>query len=287
VYRELLIGDSGVFGSAYFDKFKNDFSIIGINRSNWSKLIDNSVGEENEIACINRFLKSMKISRVVYAAQHSDYRSTDSNNLRMLYEVNSSNLKKILLASRDLEINVTTFSSGSVYVPKQGPIEESDNLKNPMQVNAYEASKLHGELLANTLIQADRLITLRPFFLFGPSQKSQALIPNLRHRVLNGQEVILQGDHGMELNPIFVDDAVAIVGKLHDMNAQGTFNLAGSRVVSIEELAMCIGRAMNKPPQFTYVSGTPLKLIAGIGKVLSYTGTHGFIELETSISKTI
>ena len=70
----------------------------------------------------------------------------------------------------------------------------------------YPRSKLAAEVLAAGY-GTTRDAVLRPFFDLRPGQEGM-LVATLAARVQAGEEVVVQGDPGLRLNPIHVDDAV-------------------------------------------------------------------------------
>ena len=95
------------------------------------------------------------------------------------------------------------ISSGSVYKPSQSILTE----KSPLgPSNIYGMSRLLSEKIIETKF-ADRALSVRVFFPFGPHQKPPRLIPELISKVNKGETITLNNESGSpEINPIYIDD---------------------------------------------------------------------------------
>lgn len=268
--NEIIIGSDGVFGSAYL-KMRDNSGDIGINKSKFFSLFDENFSEKRNIEAIIELINASKATRVVYAAQHSDYRTNSFENRRDLLNVNSLQLTLFAKASAAMAIPLTYFSSGSVYSPKKTPINENDTLN--LEGNFYVASKIAAELLIKTIDFHEQFLILRPFFMYGKNQKTSTMIPGLFHNIANKIEIKLNNPEGMTINPISSEQASYVVGQLHSKNASGVFNLAGIEVTSIREVSLEIGRLMSIEPRFVDDPGFNKisSLVGDIGKLSEIT----------------
>jgi nucleoside-diphosphate-sugar epimerase len=91
---------------------------------------------------------------------------------------------------------------------------------------------------------------MRLFFCYGPGQSERMLMPRLARSILDGRALELQGEHGLRLNPVFVDDAAAVVAQLVERGTAEVVNVAGPEVVTLEEVAQLLGRGLGTPPVF-------------------------------------
>ena len=55
------------------------------------------------------------------------------------------------------------------------------------------------------------VVILRFFFVYGPGQSNEMLIPRLVKSVREGQPIALDGLDGLRINPVYVEDAVRAV----------------------------------------------------------------------------
>ena len=106
------------------------------------------------------------------------------------------------------------------------------------------------------------MVVVRPFFIYGPGQKRDMLIPRLFDSVASGKPITLQGDSGIRINPIHVNDAASAVAAILDLNESATFNIAGPEVLSIRDICECMGRYLGVEPIFARQPSVPNDLIA-------------------------
>ena len=82
--------------------------------------------------------------------------------------------------------------------------------------------------------------------MYGPKQHKTMLIPRLISKVRNNDS-ILTGYNGIKINPINVDDAKKAVQNTLSLDGSYVFNIGGSEVYSIREIAEVIGDTLEKP----------------------------------------
>ena len=287
IETQLLVGSKGVFGSAYTSMFGSSLRIIEISQQNRAELFGASFDITSMQKTSLEFLKKHEISRVIYCAQHSNYRDLSTINIKNLFEVNGFFLLALLLSSRELGCDVTYFSSGSVYSESNEKFYESSSIKIPSDSNPYFASKIAAEYFANSIVDPSKLLILRPFFIFGLNQKEQTLVPSLIAKVRSGEEITLQGEFGLRFNPIFSRDAAQLVFSLQKRMASGVFNLSGSHVTNIKEIAELIGALLMAHPRFRVISSTSPRIVGDNTKLLELAETYSETSLEQSLTSII
>lgn len=164
-------------------------------------------------------------------------------------------------------------STGSVYTDGSGrPHREDECLAISELSSYYAASKLAGEALATSYRAHFAVLVLRPFVMYGPAQDRTMLIPRLIDSIRSATPVQLAGEHGMKLNPIYVDDAARAVDTVVATPRSGVVNLAGPEVLSLREIADQIGDALGARPLFERV---PRPAVAVIGDTTKMTDMLG------------
>jgi nucleoside-diphosphate-sugar epimerase len=96
----------------------------------------------------------------------------------------------------------------------------------------------------------------RYFFIYGPGQKSSMLIPRLVSKVQRGEEIVVEGSDGVQVSPIYVDDAAQATHVAGLTEFGGVVNIAGDEVLSIAEIAELIGEILSLRPKIVR-SGEP------------------------------
>ena len=171
---------------------------------------------------------------------------------RDMFDVNVASTARLLEWARRSSVRqLILASSGAVVLPGH-------------ERSFYAASKKSAELIAQSYADLFSVLVLRPFFIYGPGQRSTMLVPRLIGMVQSGREVRLTGPDGSRLNPIHVDDAVAAIVSAVTRQVSGTINLAGPQVVTIREMSEAIGRHLGITPRFAAADGEPADLTGDI-----------------------
>lgn len=203
-----------------------------------------------------------RIDAVVYLAQSDRFRDFPGGAADM-FEVNVARPLQLIEQARAAGAKRFVYAStGSIYAPGPAPIAESDATPAP---GFYAASKLSAEQLLWRYAGEIDVILLRFFFIYGRGQKRDMLLPRLVDNVAAGRTVTLQGEDGIRINPIHVDDAaLAVAGALR---AEGSLvaNIAGPETLSIRDLCETAGRALGVAPVFEAAPAGAGDLIADIG----------------------
>lgn len=157
-------------------------------------------------------------------------------------EVNVKGTLNVLIAARDSKVEKVVYaSSSSVYgdtpdLPKKE--EMKTNPKSP-----YAVSKLTGEEYCTVFSEVYGLktVSLRYFNVYGPRQDPYsdyaAVIPRFITMVLKNKPPIIYGDGNQTRDFTFVKDAVKANILAMEKNAEGIFNIASGKRISINELA--------------------------------------------------
>jgi UDP-glucose 4-epimerase len=185
-----------------------------------------------------------ELDAIVHLAQSSRYAELPEGTEDVV-AVNLGSTEALLAHARESGVGRFVFAStGGVYARSAEPIREDAPVA---PLDAYFASKSDAELAVGEAGAWLAAIVLRPFFVYGPGQE-RMLMAGLVDKVLEGEEVAVEGDPGLRTNPIYVGDAVAAVAAALRSEAVGAFNLAGDETVSISELIGMIGEIAGREP---------------------------------------
>jgi len=156
-------------------------------------------------------------------------------------------------------------STGGVYAPSAEPLTEDSALAT--KPGFYPASKRAAELLAHPYAGLMTVGILRFFFIYGAGQGSDMLMPRLVASVRDGRPIQLQGNDGLSLNPVHVDDAAAAVLAATEMEESATVNVAGPSTVTLREIAGLIGAELGVEPRFELDEGSAPSLVADTARM--------------------
>ena len=275
----LITGASGFLGRNLSSRLSDSeqYKLILINRENQYDL--SSKGWTDKIP-------NAQVDIVVHLAQSNRYREFPEG-AEDIFQVNIASTFELLEWSRLHGVERFIFAStGNVYKDSNKKLsEESDCGPNTL----YAASKFSAEKMIESYSDFFEVINTRIFGLYGPRQKNN-LISNIIKSVEEGNEIILDGEKGLSLSPLFIEDAVYVFTKLLNMPLQNkklTINIAGDEVLSLFDIASSISEFTQKKPVFTNTTNTP-KLFCGDNKKLKkLTGLNNLMSFNEGIKQTL
>lgn len=189
-----------------------------------------------------------RIDAIVHLAQSRRYRDFPDG-AGDVFAVNVASTVALLEYARHAGARSFVFtSSGGVYGFSYERFVEEDPV-NPL--NYYFGSKYSAELLIGNYGTLFHTVVLRPFFVYGPGQRGM-LVPNLVERVLADEQITIEGDPGLHINPIHVDDAVRVFEPALGLDRSGLLNIAGDEIVTMTELVELIGSTAGRSPRIAY-----------------------------------
>lgn len=194
------------------------------------------------------------VDAVLHLAQSRHYRAFPER-ADDIFAVNvASTLHLLQYARRAGARRFVLASSGGISGNKQEPIRESDPPNPP---GFYLTSKLQAELLVQSFSDYFATTILRYFFIYGPHQTGR-MVPMFLERLQQGEPIRLEGDEGMRLNPIFVDDAVAATTAALQLHGHHVINVAGPEPTSIRALVETLADLTGRRPHWQAAGMPPL-----------------------------
>jgi UDP-glucose 4-epimerase len=190
-----------------------------------------------------------RIDAVVHLAQSTLYREFPDG-AQDMFAVNVASTFALLEYARTVSARAFVLAStGGVYGHSMAPLKES---APPRPTSFYFRSKLMAESLVAGYAEHVTALTFRFFFIYGPGQQ-RMLVPTLASRVKAGEEIVIEGDPGICVNPIYVDDAARVFEPALTSGASGIFNVAGDEKATISELVGMIADAAGERARVTHV----------------------------------
>lgn len=261
----LITGATGLLGSSLVSNLSKNHKIYAVVRNLEKIKIKSKNIEFIELNLfeldINKLPKN--IDAVYYLAQSSKFREFPEE-AADIFEININSPFKIINWAIKNKIRKFFYtSSGSVYSNSDKPLKESSSINLQEQRRFYPDSKMTAEiLLGNYANYFETFAILRPFFIYGPKQKSQMLIPKLISNIYNDIEIILSNKNGIKINPVYVEDAAIALENLLNLKGEFVINIAGKEIVSIRELSEKIAQIINKKAKFSVIDKMEKDLIA-------------------------
>ncbi len=208
--------------------------------------------------------------------------------------VNIQGTLNVLLAARDSGVEKVVFASSSSIYGDTPVLPKHELMMNNPQ-SPYAVTKVAGEYYCQVFSRVYGLPTacLRYFNVFGPRQDPNseyaAVIPLFISRMRAGQPVTIFGDGAQTRDFTFVKDVVQANIKAAESDAQGIYNVAGGRRVSINELAQMVATSLGAPYTVNHAdnrAGDVRDSLADISKAGGF-GFHPEYTLENGITETV
>lgn len=204
-----------------------------------------------------------RIDTVIHLAQSRRFREFPQHALD-IFRVNVGATAILLdYASRARARHFVLASTGGLHRPSETVIRECTKADPPDGPLAYYyRSKQIAELLASEYKTQMDISVLRPFFIFGPGQSPDKLIPRLVDSVRVGRPIQLAGQDGLTINPVFIADVAELLNAILDAPGSRILMVAGPDAVSIRGIAEMIGQEIGRKPVFEHKEGDGGRLIA-------------------------
>ena len=198
------------------------------------------------------------------------------------------------LLRKGLFKKLINFSSSEAYgTARKVPMSEEHPL---MPETPYAASKAGSDLIVDSYFRTFKLpvATLRPFNNYGPRQnagKFAGIIPLTIKRILNNEDIIINGDGKQTRDFIFVTDtarAAVEFGKSNNVLGK-TINVASGREISINYLIELIKKEFDYKGKITHSEERPgdvRRHFADISMAKKILGFEPSVKIEDGIKVT-
>jgi nucleoside-diphosphate-sugar epimerase len=264
----LVVGAGGLIGAALVAALPSDDVVAAIRPGVRSEL-GPAMLQLDLSRPINPGDVPDAVRRVVFLAQSRLHREFPSG-ARDMFAVNVRAVHDLLAIAADRKWeHAVVASTGGVYAPSPTALSEEAPLAPP---NFYARTRLAAETLALGYAELMPVAIVRPFFVYGPGQGHDMLVPRLYESVQTGTPIRITGEDGIAINPTYVDDAVDSIRALLETSASGVFNLAGPSPVTLREVATLLGEASGTEPVFEQVAGDDTPLVAATDALAAATG---------------
>ena len=262
----LITGSTGLVGEVLFEELKCNtfYNTYGISRSS-----------ENEINSIKLDLSQdwsteilpKKIDIIIHLVQSEKFRDFPDS-AKEVFDVNTNSTLKLLDYARKVGVKKFIYaSSGGVYGNSDYGFSEDSSITIRNDIGFYQSTKLCSELLVNNYSAFFDVDILRFFFVYGEKQRRDMLIPRLVDSVRDGKKIILQGDEGIKINPVYVEDAVNAIMEIIKKEGSFIVNIGGAEIITIKSLCELVGNQLGKAPVFEFQKGDVKSLIGDISKM--------------------
>lgn len=246
----LLTGGGGFLGGFLMPYLLDaGHTVTALSRSSRASGHDNLTWIETDLSSGLETAKLPDtIDGVIHLAQSPEYRNGPDGEPHVL-KVNVLAYAQLLKYAEGAGASrFVTASTGSVYEPFTGSMLENSL---PVPTGFYGSSKLAAENLSGAYTGRMSICNLRVFFLFGPGQEN-SFVARLINTVANSEPVGLPAEGGgLVFVPTLAKNTAHVFKTAFEDNWTGTYNVATPEALSVEALALAIGKAMNKKVTFS------------------------------------
>ena len=299
--KVVVTGGAGFIGSNLAEELLKKHEVTVIDNlstgriENLDQIMDKINFIEGSITNLDLLKEAFSGSDTVFheAAIPSVQRSVD--NPIASNEANVEGTLKVLVAARDCGVRKVVYASSSSAYGNTPTLPKIEDMK-PNPRSPYAISKLAGEYYCRVFSEVYGLKTacLRYFNVYGPRQNPHseyaAVIPRFVTRILAHEPPVIYGDGGQTRDFTFVKDVVKANILAGESPAEGIFNIACGKRVSLNELAVKIMEITGIKVEMIYEGARPgdvrdsLADISSAGDKLGYK--PGF-ELDSGLRETV
>lgn len=300
--KVIITGGAGFLGQHLAEHLKNG--------SNDVLVIDNLIRAKAETARKLRLngvdvkiadIQSRKIAKVLHqwkpdAIVHAAALTSVEESIRepeLYNRINATGTLQMLRASLEAHCDHFVYiSSAAVYGnPEYLPINEKHPLK---PLSPYGASKMAGEVYTHAFGNYSlKTAILRLFNIYGSGQNLQyaGVIAKFLELLKQGKPPVIFGDGEQTRDFIHVSDVTNAIGKVIEIKAEGTFNVASGMPVTVNTLAQIMIRKSGAKMRAKHVDARPGDIkhsyadVNNTSKQLRWKPTVGLDKGLTQLSK--
>jgi len=278
----LVTGNRGFVGTNLIKKLKNKVHIVPAELSNHERIDilrrNQLLGLENTDIIIHLASKTSIPNSTINPYEY--YHTNILGTLNILDFARQNNVNKI--------VNISTYVYGK---PNYFPINENHPI-NPH--SPYTKSKVIAEKLCEFYAQdyGIDVVTLRPFYIYGPSQNELTFIPSIIKQIRKNGKVILSS-RNTKRDFLFVDDFIDLINKLilNFPKGYNTYNVGFGKSYPLERVVEIIRQIFNINVDIEYNSSMrPNDIVDMVADVTQLEKLYGWkpqIDIETGLRLTL
>ena len=277
--KVLVTGATGFIGGKLVPRLAQEHEIVAIARPGAAPAVGEVEWIEQDLTePLHNEALPARIDAVIHLAQSRLYKQFPEG-AADVFDINVQSTFRLLDYAREAGASSFLFAStGGVYGSSDKAVSETDRL-NPL--NFYLSSKYGAESLVTSYNSFFTTVIFRFFFVYGPGQ-TQMMVPTLLARVLGGQKIVVEGNPGLRMNPIYVDDATGVFEPALRLERSDLFNVAGDEAATLTELVQLMAEVSGREAYLEHApAAQPGDLVGDNSKMKSVLG----IRPETSLRK--
>tara|TARA_B100001093_G_C26638904_1_gene932272 strand:- start:140 stop:1036 length:897 start_codon:yes stop_codon:yes gene_type:complete len=288
----LITGAAGFIGRQLVDNLNSlGNNVIEVDNLSVEPLLHptNSLNKMNVQDITSEFLKEHSVDMVIHLAAkknvHDSFYNLENSieNYEMTIKLFSAcvnaNVNKIFLAST-CEIfgyQEKKLDEGSIFKP----------------YSPYAVTKVANEYLSNVymMYSSDLKVTSLNFFnTYGPSEGTDAVIPNFIKKAINNETIIIEGDGEQARDFTFIDDTISLLINVINSNQYHRYlNIGSGFDISVNKIASIV-KSHFPEVKIKNISSRPNEIKTFIADNSIINNNYNFlpkVEIETGIKRVI
>lgn len=257
----LVTGSTGFIGTSMTGNFARNYSFVTLNPIDHSRINVLNREELNDLE---------KVETIIHLAAKTSISNSITNPYEVYYTNVLGTLNILDYAIRKGVKNIINLSTFVYGNPKYLPIDEN----HPVDPHSpYNKSKLISEALCEFYSKDNDLniVTLRPFNIYGPNQKSSFITIAIQNVLRNN--LVKLSRQGTQRDFLFIDDFLELIDKILSDFPKGysVYNVGFGKSYSLENIVEMIETIANIKATIDYDSNIRpndiIEMVADIGKV--------------------
>jgi UDP-glucose 4-epimerase len=277
----LLTGHTGFIGTSIVQRFSYDYAFVVTSPNSHQRV---NVLDKKDFESLER------VDSIIHLAAKTSISDSICNSYEV-YNTNFTGTLNILdyavtMGIKNI-INLSTYIYGN---PRYLPIDESHPV-NPH--SPYNKSKFIAEQLCEFYSndKGINIVTLRPFYVYGPSQKSSFVTIGIQKTFRN--EIMRLSKRGTRRDFLYIDDFLDLINKILIDFPEGynVYNVGYGESYSLEDILRIIEDITGKKVHIEYDldirPNDVSQMVANIEKVKERFGWQPKIDIREGMKSTI
>jgi UDP-glucose 4-epimerase len=280
--RVFVTGNRGFIGTNLVKKLKYKIQIITTDQHNKERINILELDQLNTVEKIDVIIHLASKTSIPNSAinPYDTYLTNIMGTLNILEFARHNSINKI--------INLSTFVYGK---PKYFPIDE----KHPINPHSpYTKSKLIAEKLCEYYAQdyGMDIVTLRPFYIYGPSMNKASFIPSIIRHINEKGKVILS-NRNTKRDFLHIDDFIDLIEKVLSNFPTGykIYNVGFGKSNSLEEVVELIKKIWKIEVDIEYSDSIRpndiVDMVADISSLRKIYGWSPALDIEAGLRLTL
>lgn len=175
--------------------------------------------------------------------------------IELTKECNISGTLNVAKVCLENDIKLVYFSTTAIYDPYRTSYLGKTIFENSPQlpITYYGATKQAGESIVRSLLPKDKLLIIRPCFIYGSARDTSSNISKILYSLLSNEKLTFLINPELRKDYTFVGDYGRALKLLLDMNVVGDFNISAGQPIVYGDIIKIIEAVTERTILIDYV----------------------------------